>query len=107
LPRKLERLRKAAILSLKSLRRTDPREDADFDRAGDDALIIVMQAMSDSRKTAAVYFGMAAAMANNDGRELSDRDMAEAEELCRVLGQARLTDGEWEAIEDMARKRHS
>jgi hypothetical protein len=54
-----------------------------------------------------MYFAMGEAMASDDGRPLSDNDIAEAEELCRALGQACLTDEERKAVEHLARKRHA
>ena len=60
-----------------------------------------MQAMADPKKTAAVYFAMVEARPIDDGR-LSDRDLVEAEELCRALGQEGLTEEERYAVAHLA-----
>jgi hypothetical protein len=49
------------MLTLKSLPRMNRRRSGP-ERTGDDALITVMQAMADPKKTAAVYFAMTEAM---------------------------------------------
>ena len=66
----------------------------------------MMEAMANPKKTAAVYFAMAEAMSAADGRALSDRDLAAAEELSRATGQEALTAEELEAVERLARKRN-
>jgi hypothetical protein len=47
---------------------------------------------------------MAEAKSAADGRPISDRDLAEAEELCRALEQGALTAEELQAVERLARK---
>jgi hypothetical protein len=106
LPRELEQLRKTAIKTLKSFRGGRLRPNSGLDQVTEESLFAMMQAMSDPKKTGAVYFAMGEAMARNDGRPLSDHEMAEAEELCRAFGQARLTDEERMAVEHLAQKRH-
>jgi hypothetical protein len=59
-PPHLDQLCKAATLALKSSRTNPPRVPGP-EQAGDDALITVMQAMADPKKTAAVYFAMSEA----------------------------------------------
>jgi hypothetical protein len=44
-------------------------------------------------------------MARNGGRRISDKDRATAEDLCRALGQVRLTDEERKAVDYLARER--
>jgi hypothetical protein len=105
MPPHLDQLRKAATLALKSLRRTNPRRSPGPEQADVDPLVSVMQAMADPKKTAAVYFAMSEAMAN-DGR-FSDHDKAEAEALCCAFGQEPLTDEETQAIARLARRRHT
>ena len=64
----------------------------------------MMEAIANPKKTAAVYFAMAEAKGAADGRPLSNRDLAEAEELCRALEQEALTAEELQAVERLARK---
>jgi hypothetical protein len=104
LPPELDQLRKAATSALKSSRRTNPLRVPGPEQAGDDALITVMKATADPKKTAAVYFAMSEAM-ERDGR-FSDHDKAEAEALCRAFGHEPLTDEERQAIALLARKRY-
>jgi hypothetical protein len=58
----------------------------------------MMEAMANPKKTAAVYFAMAVAKSAVDGRALSDRDLAQAEELCRALEQEALTAHELQSV---------
>ena len=103
LPPQLEKLRKTAIKALKSFRGGRLRPPiSGLDQVTEEALFTMMQAMADPQKTVAVYFAMGEAMARNDGRPLSDHEMAEAEGLCRAFGQARLTDEERMAVEHLA-----
>jgi hypothetical protein len=67
-------------------------------------LVIVTRAMADPRKTASVYFAMAAAAGIVGGRPLSDANQREADELCRGFGQSPLTKEERRAVERLARK---
>jgi hypothetical protein len=79
------------------------RQRSDVERAEEDALITLMEAMSDPKKTMRVYFAMAAAMAP-DGR-LSDQDAAEGEDICRGFGQHPLTEKELQSVAQFARQR--
>jgi hypothetical protein len=54
----------------------------------------MMGAMSNPKKTAAVYFAMAEAMGISSGRPLSDEELAKADELNRAVGQEPLSDEE-------------
>jgi hypothetical protein len=105
LPRELEQLRKTAIKTLKSFRGGRLRPNSGLDQVTEEALFTMMQAMADPMKVGAVYFAMGEAMARNDGRPLSDHEMAEAEELCRAFGQARLTDEERKAVQHLTQER--
>jgi hypothetical protein len=67
----------------------------------------MIKAQANPHKTAAVYVAMAAAKSAVEGRVLSDRDFAEAAELCRVLKQEALTVEELRAVERLARKGHA
>jgi hypothetical protein len=100
-PPQLARLRRAAMLAAKraTSNATSPAESEHHDD-----LVIVMRAMADPRKTASVYFAMAAAAGVVRGRPLSEADQREADELCRGFGQSPLTEEERRAVERLARK---
>ena len=91
----------ACLATLSPSQSREPVASFGLDRGGDDAIITVMQAMADPKKTAAVYFAMVEARPIDDGR-LSDRDLVEAEELCRALGQEGLTEEERYAVAHLA-----
>ena len=60
-PSHLKELHRVATRALKDLRRTNLRRLSDRERAEHDDLLKLMTAMSDRKKTAAVYFAMAEA----------------------------------------------
>jgi hypothetical protein len=105
-PSHLKELHRVATRALKDLRRTNLRRLSDRERAEHDDLLKLMTAMSDRKKTAAVYFAMAEASSRIAGRPLSNAELAEAADLCQAFEQERLTDEERQAIERLARKRH-
>ena len=105
-PPTLKRLHRDATSKLKALRRMGQQPLSDRESAGRDDLLTMTEALANLKKTAAVYFAMAEAKGTADGRPLSDRDLAEAEELCRALEQEALTGDEFQAVKRLARKGH-
>ena len=104
-PSDLSKLHNVATSALKDPPGSSLPQDSERQRAGDDDLVTVMRAMADPNRTAAVYFAIAEAMGGPDGQPLSDRDLAEAEEICRGFGQEPLTEEEKRAIERLASRR--
>jgi hypothetical protein len=105
-PPHLKQLRKAAVLALKCLDRPELRSHAQQGAAQHDALLKVMRAMADPRKTLSVYVAMTETAVVLQGRQLSDEQRAEGEELRRGFAQEPLTDEERRAVESLARKRN-
>jgi hypothetical protein len=99
-PPTLLRLRRAAVLAARSAASNAP-SPAESEHHND--LVIVMRAMADPRKTASVYFAMAAAAGIVRGQPLSEADQREADELCCGFGQSPLTEEEQRAVERIAR----
>jgi hypothetical protein len=106
-PHTLKGLHRAATSALEGLRRARQQPLSGRESVERDDLLTMMEAMANPKKTAAVYFAMAEAMSAGDGGPLSDRDLAEAEELCRAFEQGALTAEELQAVERLARKRHA
>jgi hypothetical protein len=102
-PPHLKGLHRDATSALKGLRRARQQPLSGRESTERDDLLTMMEAMADPKKTAAVYFAMAEAKSAGNGRPLSDRDLAEAEELCRALEQEALTAEERRAVERLAR----
>jgi hypothetical protein len=100
-PPTLLRLRRAAMLAARGAASNAPSA---AESEHHDDLVIVMRAMADPRKTASVYFAMAAAASVVRGRPLSDAEQREADDLCRGFGQSPLTEEERRAVERLARK---
>jgi hypothetical protein len=101
-PPHLKRLHRAATSALKGLRRARQQPLSGRGGVERDDQLTMMEAMANPKKTAAIYFAMAEAKSRGDGRALSDRELAEAEELCRALEQEALTAGELQAVERLA-----
>jgi len=102
-PPHLKALHRAATSALKGLRRASQQPLSGRESVERDDLLTMMEAMANPQKTAAVYFAMAEAQSAADGRALSGRDLAKAEELCRALKQEDLTAEELQAEERLAR----
>ena len=102
-PPHLKNLHREATLALKRLRLTNLDELSDRERAEHGDRLTMMQAMADPTKTAAVYFATAEARSIHEGRPLSEKELAEAEEICRGLGQEALSEEERQAVERFAR----
>jgi hypothetical protein len=96
-------LHRSAALALKGLRRASQQPLSGRESVERVDQLTMMKAMANPKKTAAVYFAMAEAKSVADGRVLSDRDLAVAEELCRALEQEALTAEELQAVERLAR----
>ena len=105
-PPSLKRLHRAATLALKGLLRARQQPLSGRESVERDDQLTMMEATANPKKTAAVYFAMAEVKSAGDGYPLSDRDLAEAKELCRALEQEALTAEERQAVERLARKWH-
>ena len=103
-PAHLKKLQSVAKLALKGMSKAKLRRLSTRERAQDDDLLIMMRAMADERKTAAVYFEMAQAMGEYEGRPPSEQERVMARAICEGLQQEHLTDEERQAIERFARK---
>jgi hypothetical protein len=89
-------------LALKRLSLTNPHQLSGQERADHDDRLMVMQAMANPKKTAAVYFAMSEASSVREGRPLSEEALTEAADLCRAFKQEPLTNEERQAIERFA-----
>ena len=87
------------------MRKAKPDRLSAQERAEDEDLLTTMRGMADERKTGAVYFEMAQAIGEHEGRPRSEQDLVMAREICERLQQERLTEEERQAIERLARKR--
>jgi hypothetical protein len=100
----LKKLPSVAALALTGMPRGKLRRLSARERAEVDDLLTMMRAMADERKTATVYFEMAEAMGEHEGRPPSEQELVVAKEICEGLQQERLTDEERQAIDRLARK---
>jgi hypothetical protein len=103
-PRQLKELQSLATLALKSVCGTNSRRFSGHEPASEDDVVTMMRALADPKKTAAAFFAMGQAMSEHDGWPLSE-ELVQVREISEGLGQERLTDGERQAIERVARQR--
>jgi hypothetical protein len=75
-PAHLKKLQSVATLALKGMPRAKFRRLSAPERAEVDDLLTMMRAMADERKTAAVYFEMAQAMGEHEGRPPSVQELS-------------------------------
>ena len=92
-------------MALKRMAAVDLHRLSAQERVEQEDFVTTMRAMADPKKTAAIYFAMAQAKSEHDGRPLSDEELSEAKEISEELQQERLTDAERQAVERLARKR--